>query len=72
METGRFMECIKLNSNAKINVGLSILGKREDGYHNIETIFQEIDLCDTMTFQKTKGPIVITSDNDSLPMDAEN
>lgn len=31
---------------AKINLGLNVLGKRPDGYHNIESIFVEVDLCD--------------------------
>ncbi len=39
---------MKIKANAKINLFLDIVGKREDGYHNIETIFQEIDLSDTI------------------------
>ena len=34
--------------NAKINLGLNIVGKRPDGYHNIETIFYPIQLCDIL------------------------
>jgi 4-diphosphocytidyl-2-C-methyl-D-erythritol kinase len=34
--------------NAKINIGLNILSKREDGYHNLETIFYPIDLSDAL------------------------
>jgi len=34
--------------NAKINLGLHILSKRADGYHNIETVFYPIDLCDAL------------------------
>ncbi|PID94650.1 MAG: 4-(cytidine 5'-diphospho)-2-C-methyl-D-erythritol kinase [Bacteroidales bacterium] len=38
-----------LFSNAKINIGLNIVGKRTDGYHNIETIFYPIqELCDAL------------------------
>ncbi|HSL85883.1 MAG TPA: 4-(cytidine 5'-diphospho)-2-C-methyl-D-erythritol kinase [Bacteroidales bacterium] len=33
---------------AKINIGLRITGKRSDGYHNIETIFYPVDLCDAL------------------------
>ena len=36
----------KILSPAKVNLGLWILGKRGDGYHNIITLFHEIDLCD--------------------------
>lgn len=34
--------------NAKINLGLNIVEKRPDGFHNIETIFYPIDLCDAL------------------------
>ncbi len=39
---------INLRSFAKINLGLSVLGRRADGYHEIRTIFQTISLCDEM------------------------
>lgn len=34
--------------NAKINIGLQVLDKREDGYHNIESIFYPVGLCDVL------------------------
>lgn len=40
-------------SNAKINLGLKIVGKRPDGYHNLETIFQEISLSDSLWIEKS-------------------
>ncbi len=40
-----------LQSPAKINLGLRILGSRENGYHDIETIFQEISLADRLEFR---------------------
>jgi 4-diphosphocytidyl-2-C-methyl-D-erythritol kinase len=36
--------------NAKINIGLNITEKRSDGYHNLETIFYPIEVCDTLEF----------------------
>lgn len=39
---------IELKSFAKINLGLEIYGKREDGYHNLRTIFQTINIFDTI------------------------
>ena len=36
--------------NSKINIGLNITEKRSDGYHNLETIFYPIDLCDALEF----------------------
>lgn len=38
--------------NAKINLGLNIVSKREDGYHNIETVFYPIPLLDALEVQK--------------------
>jgi 4-diphosphocytidyl-2-C-methyl-D-erythritol kinase len=35
---------------AKINIGLRITGKRSDGFHNLETIFYPVCLCDALEF----------------------
>lgn len=40
-----------LKSFAKINIGLRILGKREDGFHDLETIFYPITLFDDISIQ---------------------
>ena len=39
--------------NAKINIGLQVLDKREDGYHNIESIFYPVGLCDVLEIVKS-------------------
>ena len=36
----------------KINLGLNIVRKREDGYHNLETIFYPVPLCDVLEIKK--------------------
>ncbi len=41
--------------NAKINIGLNVLEKREDGYHNIESIFYPVDWCDAIEATPTEG-----------------
>lgn len=51
--------------NAKINIGLSIIRKRDDGFHDIETIMYPIGLCDALEYieekeSKTQGKISIT------------
>ena len=48
-------ERIKLRCYAKVNLGLHILGKREDGYHEIRTLFQTIGLHDTLEIRLTQG-----------------
>lgn len=41
---------------AKLNLFLELLGKREDGYHEIETVMVAIDLCDELTVRATEDP----------------
>ncbi len=48
------MNELKVISPAKINLFLEIVGKRPDGYHQIETIFQEIDLHDDVLIKETE------------------
>ena len=50
------MNKVIINSNAKVNIGLKILKARDDGYHNIVTVFQEINLFDIISIsKKSKG-----------------
>jgi len=48
------MKAVKVRSHAKINLFLDILKKRDDGYHDIRTIFSEIELSDKISFTLTK------------------
>ncbi len=41
----------KIKAHAKINIGLNIIGKRDDGYHDLETIFYPVKLFDEIEFQ---------------------
>lgn len=65
-------DVLTLYSYAKINIGLQILGKREDGYHDIETIFQEIDLHDIITLNKQSKGIDVTCNHSLVPNGAPN
>ena len=47
------MEKIYVKARAKINLNLEVLNKREDGYHNIKSVFQKINLYDEMYITKT-------------------
>ncbi len=60
------MNHIKTQCPAKINLFLRVLDKRIDGYHNIETSFQLVDLYDLMSFEKTASEIIIESNEDLL------
>lgn len=59
------MESIAYLSPAKLNLFLHLTGRREDGYHNLETLFQLIDFCDTLTFSQysATGDIHLTSNH---------
>jgi len=62
-----------LQSNAKINLGLRILRKRNDGYHELDTVFQEVDFGDTLTFRRLTIPeFVLESTDPNLPVDDSN
>jgi 4-diphosphocytidyl-2-C-methyl-D-erythritol kinase len=57
--------------NAKINLGLNIVSKRDDGFHNIETIFYPINLCDALEIIESKNAQTIISTN-GLELNIDN
>jgi 4-diphosphocytidyl-2-C-methyl-D-erythritol kinase len=50
------MRSIRASAPAKINLFLRVLGRRPDGYHTIETLFQTIDIHDELIVRQTSGP----------------
>jgi len=67
------MKKICLRSPAKLNLFLKVLNKRPDGYHNLKTIFERIDLCDDMEFfPEPSGKIRITCDHPQVPVGPKN
>ena len=67
------MQEIRVRAHAKINLYLDVVGKREDGYHNLETIFHSIGLHDEVIIRKqaAKG-ITIHCDHVGVPCDSRN
>src|SRR5262245_2066940 len=63
---------ITLPSYAKINWTLEILGKRADGYHELRTLLQTIDLADQLTFIPIDEGIEIDCDHPDVPRDGSN
>ncbi len=65
---------ITLTAPAKINLFLEVLGKRPDGYHELETVMQEIDLADTLRLEVTDRDqdIELTCTEPDIPCDQDN
>jgi 4-diphosphocytidyl-2-C-methyl-D-erythritol kinase len=64
---------IELTAPAKINLCLRVLGKRPDGYHEILSIMQAVDLCDEISFALVEGDDISIECNDpEIPTGADN
>src|SRR5690349_2259493 len=59
-------------SPCKVNFLLNILGKRSDGFHELETLFQPVALTDRLVFRKSGSGIQLTCNHPELPTDSGN
>lgn len=67
------MEKLMLKSLGKINLGLDVLGRRENGYHDVRMVMQTVYLYDQITLTKTKKPgIALETNLFFLPVDENN
>lgn len=66
------MEKITLSANAKINLYLRVSGIREDGYHLLKTVMQEISLADTLELEKIPFGIAIVCTKPQIPLNEKN
>lgn len=69
------MRSILIQANAKINLNFKVLGKRPDGYHNIESTFQSIDLADFVSIEKAKNYFsggIICPESENIILKAKN
>lgn len=67
------MDEISLKALAKINIGLDVLGKREDGYHEVRMVMQSIRLYDRVEMRRTRSPQIRVETNlFYLPVDEDN
>jgi 4-diphosphocytidyl-2-C-methyl-D-erythritol kinase len=62
---------VRCEAFAKVNRSLVVLGKRPDGYHELDTLFQTIDLSDALTFE-ARLELALSCDDPSLPAGEEN
>ena len=66
------MNRLTLNANAKINLGLDVIGRLPNGYHEVKMIMQSVGICDELTFEKQSSGITVTTDSGELPTDENN
>jgi 4-diphosphocytidyl-2-C-methyl-D-erythritol kinase len=63
---------IELASHCKVNLLLNILGKRTDGFHELETIMHPVGVTDQLAFERGGQGITLTCNSPSLPTDSQN
>lgn len=63
---------LTIEAPAKINLFLKVLGRREDGYHDIYSLVQTINLSDTLTFEATQQGIELDCSSPEAPSDETN
>jgi 4-diphosphocytidyl-2-C-methyl-D-erythritol kinase len=63
---------IEIEACGKINLALDVLRKREDGYHEIKSIMQQVDLCDRLEITERSNGVAISCANQLVPLDHTN
>lgn len=63
---------LSVPAHAKINLGLEVLGLRQDGHHELRTLFQTVALADRIRLTATAGECALTCDHPGVPRDASN
>lgn len=62
----------QVKAYAKINLGLDVIGRLPNGYHQVKMVMQSVGICDELTFEKIPEGIIITTDSEELPIDENN
>ena len=63
---------IRREAYAKINLGLDVVRRLPNGYHEVRMIMQTVGICDVLTFRKAAAGIQLVVDNEELPTDGNN
>jgi 4-diphosphocytidyl-2-C-methyl-D-erythritol kinase len=63
---------LTVRAHAKVNLDLRVLGVRTDGYHELRTVFQTIELHDTLVCTEKPGPFTLKCRTPGVPLDATN
>ena len=59
-------------SPCKVNLLLNILRRRDDGFHELETIMQPVNFCDKLSFERAKSGVFLSCSDKHLPVDSRN
>lgn len=62
----------QIKAYGKINLGLDVIGKLPNGYHEVKMVMQTVGIYDELTFERTESGIEITTDSAELPADEGN
>lgn len=63
---------INIEAPAKINLTLRVVSKRSDGFHALETVMQQVDLCDQISITVAAAGLEVRSNNNDVPVDGAN
>jgi 4-diphosphocytidyl-2-C-methyl-D-erythritol kinase len=63
---------VATRAHAKVNLDLRVLGTRPDGYHELRTVFQTIELHDTLICASRPGPFAVACETPGVPLDDSN
>lgn len=62
----------RIKAYAKINLGLDVIGKLENGYHEVRMVMQTVGIYDELFLEKADSDIVVTTDSEELPTNEDN
>jgi 4-diphosphocytidyl-2-C-methyl-D-erythritol kinase len=63
---------LEKKSFCKVNLLLNILGKRSDGFHELESVLQPVNVCDELEFERGGGRVELSCSDKQLPVDSRN
>src|SRR5271163_966295 len=63
---------LEKKSHCKVNLLLNILGRRADGFHELETIMQPVNVSDQLAFERTTHDVKLSCNYANLPTDSRN
>jgi len=63
---------LQKKSSCKVNLLLNILGKRADGFHELETVMQPVNFCDELIFERGANGVHLSCSDKTLPTDSRN